>query len=112
MAKIRIITDVHIFRDYMSRLSCMSSCFSLYTPLSPHHNLARYCMQASCPATQDPAMHQVSGLSCPRSLDIISWILIVSGSLVSPMCRPGDCVNLTLLITAGLFLRVLLSRDH
>ena len=28
------------------------------------------------------------------------------------MCRPGDCVNLTLLITAGLFLLVLLSRDH
>ena len=28
------------------------------------------------------------------------------------MCRPGGCVNLTLLITVGLFLRVLLSRDH
>ena len=28
------------------------------------------------------------------------------------MCRPGDCVNLTLLITAGLFLLVFVSRDH
>jgi len=37
------------FSDYKSRLSCMSSCFSLYSPLAPHHNLARYCIQASCP---------------------------------------------------------------
>ena len=49
-------------RDYKSRLSCMSSCFSLYTPMSPHHNLARYCMQASCPAHQEPALHQVRDL--------------------------------------------------
>jgi len=43
------------YSDYKSRLSCMSSCFSLYSPLAPHHNLARYCIQASCP---DPAQHQ------------------------------------------------------
>ena len=41
------------------RLSCMSSCFSLYSPLAPHHNLARYCIQASCPAGP-PATPQVS----------------------------------------------------
>ena len=30
----------------------MSSCFSVYSSLAPHHNLARYCIQASCPADQ------------------------------------------------------------
>ena len=54
----------------------MSSCFSLYTPLSPHHNLARYCIQASCPARQEPALHQVRDLN---HLDI----LMVSRPLLS-----------------------------
>ena len=37
----------------------MSSCYSMYSPLSPHHNLARYCIQASCPHTMDQDMFQV-----------------------------------------------------
>ena len=41
-----------MFSDYKSRLSCVSSCFSVYSALAPHHNLARYCIQASCPADQ------------------------------------------------------------
>ena len=43
----------------------MSSCFSLYSPLAPHHNLARYCIQASCPdpAQQQQPMHQVRRLT-------------------------------------------------
>ena len=47
------------FSDYKTRLSCMSSCFSLYSPLAPHHNLARYCIQASCPKNADNELHQV-----------------------------------------------------
>ena len=41
-----------LFSDYKSRLSCVSSCFSVSSSLAPHHNLARYCIQASCPADQ------------------------------------------------------------
>ena len=47
------------FSSYKPRFSCMSSCYSMYSPLAPHHNLARYCIQASCPATMDKDMHQV-----------------------------------------------------
>ena len=56
--------------DYKSRLSCMSSCFSLYSPLAPHHNLARYCIQASCPdpALQQQPMHQVRRLTRAEQL--------------------------------------------
>jgi len=51
------------FSSYKPRFSCMSSCYSMYSPLAPHHNLARYCIQASCPATMDKDMHQLDCFS-------------------------------------------------
>lgn len=51
------------FSSYKPRFSCMSSCYSMYSPLSPHHNLARYCIQASCPHTMDQDMFQLDCFS-------------------------------------------------
>ena len=63
----------------------MSSCFSVYSPLAPHHNLARYCIQASCPdpglQQQQQPMHQVRTTFKPFAIALKSikciqtWIL-------------------------------------
>merc|ERR1712157_280380 len=33
------------FREYKARFECMSVCYNLYNQLSPHHDLARFCMK-------------------------------------------------------------------
>ena len=34
-------------RQYKPRFECMEQCYASYTALSPHHSLARYCIQVS-----------------------------------------------------------------
>ena len=36
------------FPEYKDRFLCMESCYASYSLVSPHHNIARYCMQAAC----------------------------------------------------------------
>ena len=38
--------------EYKNRFLCMESCYSAYSLVSPHHNIARYCMKAACNPTQ------------------------------------------------------------
>jgi hypothetical protein len=45
---------------YKNRFLCMESCYAAYALVSPHHNIARYCMQAACDTRSSPTiMHQV-----------------------------------------------------
>jgi len=44
--------------EYKSRFLCMEGCYSSYSLVAPHHNIARYCMQAVCKPTQ-PQMPQI-----------------------------------------------------
>jgi len=44
---------------YKPRFLCMETCYNSYKALSPHHNLARYCIKASCPEQKDENIHQV-----------------------------------------------------
>jgi hypothetical protein len=56
--------------EYKNRFLCMESCYAAYALVSPHHNIARYCMQAACDTrTSHATLHQV-GLSryTPRVL--------------------------------------------
>ena len=78
--------------DYKSRLSCMSSCFSLYSPLAPHHNLARYCIQASCPdpALQQQPMHQVRTTFKPFPIALKSMHSIVDSHRIA-LCFENLC---------------------
>jgi len=45
------------YREYKPRFLCMERCYTSYQVMVPHHNLARYCIKASCPNNQD--IHQV-----------------------------------------------------
>merc|ERR1719320_1295195 len=37
----------------------MEKCFSSYQVMAPHHDLARYCIKASCPHNHHADVHQV-----------------------------------------------------
>ena len=37
--------DYDDYRQYKPRFECMEQCYASYTALSPHHSLARYCIQ-------------------------------------------------------------------
>ena len=45
--------------EYKNRFLCMESCYASYTLVSPHHNIARYCMQAACSKRQSQEEYQV-----------------------------------------------------
>jgi hypothetical protein len=46
--------------EYKNRFLCMESCYAAYALVSPHHNIARYCMQAACDTKSSTgSMHQV-----------------------------------------------------
>ena len=45
--------------EYKSRFLCMESCYSAYNLVSPHHNIARYCMQAACRTESSPVNNNV-----------------------------------------------------
>merc|ERR1719264_2264532 len=51
------------YRQYKPRFECMEQCYASYTALSPHHSLARYCIQASCPHPKAGQIHQVDCFS-------------------------------------------------
>jgi len=51
------------YRQYKPRFECMEQCYTSYRALSPHHSLARYCIQASCPHQSAGQMHQVDCFS-------------------------------------------------
>ena len=50
-------------RQYKARFMCMESCYNSYEAMSPHHNLARYCIKASCPEQKEESIHQVRSCS-------------------------------------------------
>ena len=45
--------DYDAVRQYKPRFECMEQCYSSYTALSPHHSLARYCIQVAAPYFSD-----------------------------------------------------------
>jgi hypothetical protein len=49
--------------QYKSRFLCMETCYNSYEAMSPHHNLARYCIKASCPEQKEENIHQVRSSS-------------------------------------------------
>jgi len=48
---------------YKPRFMCMEQCFNAYQALSPHHNLARYCIKASCSQEKLEKLYQVDCFS-------------------------------------------------
>jgi len=47
------------FPEYKNRFQCMESCYTAYNKISPHHNIARYCLQAACRALSPDSGHQI-----------------------------------------------------
>lgn len=51
--------------EYKNRFLCMEGCYAAYALVSPHHNIARYCMQAACDNKSSAnSMHQVQSQGC------------------------------------------------
>ena len=49
--------------EYKNRFLCMEGCYAAYALVSPHHNIARYCMQAACDTKSiSTDVHQVLSL--------------------------------------------------
>jgi len=51
----------HQYSEYKPRFLCMETCYNSYNKIAPHHDLARYCLQASCP---DKSVADMSQLEC------------------------------------------------
>ena len=66
-------------RQYKARFLCMESCYTSYQAMSPHHNLARYCIKASCPEQREERIHQVR--SCSHSIFSMIFSICVGGLL-------------------------------
>merc|ERR1719233_2170826 len=48
------------YREYKARFLCMEKCYTSYQVMAPHHDLARYCIKASCPhSPHHTDVHQV-----------------------------------------------------
>ena len=57
--------------EYNNRFQCMDGCYAAYALVSPHHNIARYCMQAACDTRSSPAnVHQVGATASWQKLFI------------------------------------------
>ena len=73
IAPVSILNHILLPRLYKPRFQCMETCYTSYQAISPHHNLARYCIKAACKELEE-GLHQVDCFTaCSQQVSTKVW---------------------------------------
>lgn len=89
------------FSEYKPRFMCMETCYNSYNKIAPHHDLARYCLQVSCPVSSEDKMSQLECFEQCSSHAVTSvpeeswplWARSLAGPCQSPPSHPNPAPN-------------------